>query len=658
MKKLLITFLLLLPFITNAIIVNPEQSMILGEEKVINLNNTLSYPLRRYWFIWASIPKTWWKIIWDNFVFTPGDIWYYSWKMFALDRNWNIESKIIKFVVNPKEKIKIITKEKIISKEKKKKINISKNYYYLKKWFKKTLFYQNLNFHYYKQALEHDITISNPDRWVRLTCSTWATLKTNNFFYNWKLSQPLFTFKNDQWSTKPLNTKILVKFKDNIPNIKWCFIEIDKKFAKQWIRLLDKNYWKSIPEYSDTKFKIAIDHLPLTLAITKETNINKSKLIIKNLRIKKSKINLKSTSDNEHYNLLKKSWVFKNTNIDPVSIVNRWDWAQAIVNYFDKSNHKSLIRSRLRNNKKYFSDSKIFQSEAQEIMSHIKWLSRKKYFLSDTPLYKWDLANIFLNIDRSTIPINKRSLRIESMIEKWYLEKEINYFDKLQWIEFAQMLFNFKEVINAEKYLNLTEISNPKITKAIDEMILWQSDIDEIRHNWLSIWVFLKALSNTLNLEFEANKIMINLLKRNYEYSWWTDVDIEHSYAKYFALAYERWWIWKEKEDKINPENKISRFDAAQIIVRAIWKTKQSYDLQKNINNNLEIIDPYYDIDEKKKKNRFIIFLKKNSIIWDFESSLWNSANLFVWKRNVSTYSLISWMLKLRKYMDIEVKKE
>jgi len=34
------------------------------------------------------------------------------------------------------------------------------------------------------------------------------------------------------------------------------------------------------------------------------------------------------------------------------------------------------------------------------------------------------------------------------------------------------MLFNFKEVINAEKYLNLTEISNPKITKAIDEMIL------------------------------------------------------------------------------------------------------------------------------------------------------------------------------------------
>ena len=97
--------------------------------------------------------------------------------MYALDQNWNIESQIIEFAVNPKEKVKIILPEKKIVEKKEKKVNISKRFYYLRKWFQKSIFYQNLNFHYYQQRLEHEISIDNPNKWVRLICMSWANLK-------------------------------------------------------------------------------------------------------------------------------------------------------------------------------------------------------------------------------------------------------------------------------------------------------------------------------------------------------------------------------------------------------------------------------------------------------------------------------------------------
>ena len=650
-KLILSFFLIILPISSYAISIDKSYTLTLWEDKVIELNNKLSYWLKWYWFIWWSISNSWWKIVDNKFIFSPKDIWNYSWKIFALDFNGNTESTIINFAVMPKKVDKIISlpKEKIIKKQSYTPRKISNEIYYLRNLSEKKQFFQNLHFHYYTKAFEHQISIEYPKMWLKISCEKWAEFKNNGSFYDGILSLPKLTLRASDGLIMPTNGKVILKFNDQISNINWCKLEIDKTYENQWVKFGNNKHWYNIPSNLNDRFVLNLNSLPLIIAFTNETESRIKERKSKILEIKKKE---KIWTENEYYNYFINSWIFSKTDIRPTTPVSRWQWAAAIVNYFKKNKHKRLIRNRLIRWVKQFSDSNSNKWEAQEILSYIWWIQNVDYFLPDMPLTKWNLASIFLNADRNKTNISIRELRIKEMINNWYLLNQSEYYDVLDWNEFAKRLFKYKEIIQAKRYKKIISSSSENIKQAIEDGILSENDVRQIKLNWLSLWIFLKTLALNLDLEYESSRLILEYLKKDYKYVTWLDVNIDHKFSKYFALWYDKAWVLTPEKENIYPNKKITKIEAAQIVVRALWKSSQSFWMFKNIKDNLDFENSFEDIDFELEKNKDILFLLKNDIIWNFSDSAWFNAKLFLPDQDVQINELIKWSYKIKSYKE------
>lgn len=516
---------------------------------------------------------------------------------------------------------------------------LERSTYYLRNDEVRQKYSQPVSFYYIDKPLSRTMTFESPNANSRIVCKAWAYLMSDLWYYKWSINQ-IEAHATDLISLPPRTIKVLT-LNNQIKKIKWCYLEVDKVF--DWQVLQVYSGWQFQPKlyYTSSSIKINLTSLPIKVAIINDKNF----YIAESLKLKQ--LRERESWDWEYFYILKSEWTFVWINEKANIQVKKTQAAKALVNFFNQSGYYNTIKKRMWFSKKYFLDSTERDLD-QEVLAYLGWLDKDDVFLWSHVMTKWDLALVFLNIDRETIPQSNKSLRYKRAIEKWYLSSLDDVYESLTWNEFSRMLFVFTYEQSPKKS-NKLRLNSTNVKDAIDKHLVDIDDVIEMNYRWVSLSTFLKVLTWIFNLEFDANEAIKPYIRKKFDYVTWTDVKTASSAAKYYALAYLNGWLVTTPWEEIHPFDNLTRKEACELIVRALWKSQDAFDLYSAIKEWKLVQDSPYDVDDTEETNRFIVYLLSKQIVANYVTPNWTQTDLFLWDAIITPEVFMEWMNNLKR---------